>query len=154
MQNYVKADCKLNASVVRWPTWYESPLEQYIIKRHVSGIRSDCLRFQEVAVHRILREVFTVAPKLLGSLLLHAGESDQCFQLLDYHLMVSQESAADTCEAIMLGEHASVFHLRVCRWSMGFGRGHDLQCLCLDLLCWAPVGGIHAWLLVQLCSFG
>ena len=47
--------------------------------------------------------VLTVILELPGLLLSHAGESDQCFQLLDYHLMVSQESAANSCEASTIG---------------------------------------------------
>ena len=58
-------------------------------------------------------EVFTVILELLGSLLSHAGESDQHLELLDCHSPMSQESAADSCGAGMLGERAFVFLLRV-----------------------------------------
>ena len=56
---------------------------------------------------------FIVILELPGLLLSRASGFDQCYQLFDYHLMVSQESTIDSCEAGMLGEHASVFHLRV-----------------------------------------
>ena len=61
----------------------------------------------------MIREVFTVIPKLPGSLLSHAGESDQCFQLLDYHLLMNQELVVDSYEAGMPSEHVSVSLLRV-----------------------------------------
>ena len=57
--------------------------------------------------------VLTVILEFHGLLLSHTGEFGQCFQLLDYCLPTSQESAVDSCEVGMLGEHASVFHLRV-----------------------------------------
>ena len=54
--------------------------------------------------------VLTVILELPGLLLSHASESDQCFRLLDYCLLMSQESVVYSCEAGMLSEHASVFH--------------------------------------------
>ena len=61
----------------------------------------------------MLKKVLTVILEPLELLLSHAGKSDQHFQLLDYCLLTSQESAVDSCEVGMLGERASVFHLRV-----------------------------------------
>ena len=57
--------------------------------------------------------VLTVILELHGLLLLHTGEFGQHFQLFDYCLPTSQESAVDSCEANMLGELVSVSLLRV-----------------------------------------
>jgi len=61
----------------------------------------------------MLKKVLTVILELLGLLLSHAGKFDQCFQLLDYRLPMSQESASDSCEVGMLGERAFVSLLQV-----------------------------------------
>ena len=67
---------------------------------------------------------------------------------------MSQESAADSCEAGMLGEHIFVSPLRVWCWPMGSVRDHDQQCLWLSLLYLAPAESNRACLPTQTCSFG
>ena len=56
---------------------------------------------------------FIVILELLGLLLSHAGEFDQCSQSLDCYLLISQESAANSCEVDMSDEHASAYLPRV-----------------------------------------
>ena len=56
---------------------------------------------------------FTVILELLGLLLSHAGEFDQCLRSLDYYPPISQKSAADSYGVDMLDEHISACLLGV-----------------------------------------
>ena len=118
------------------------------------GLDQTVLWFMKIAVHGMLKKVLTVILEPLGLLLSHAGKSDQRFLLLDYHLTMNQESAVDSCEAGMLGEHIFVSPLRVWWWPMGSERGCDLQCLLLGLLGWAPAEDGHVQLPGQPCFLG